>query len=203
MHIKSALDFLTHGVGPGLGPKNAHLQATITRIEALNLEFVQNRERIGWGHRDALGFEIVDQSDLSRCHSARYWNRGQAKRIGPKVNAKPAGKQPVSICIVQQIARLQSPRTKRACNNSGPVLQVTFGIAHNRWLSGCPRRGMDACNLIAWHSEHAKWIVVPKILLDGERKLGKVRKAMQVMWMHTCRIKAGGVVGYVGIGVGQ
>ena len=70
VHIEGLLDLLAHGIGPGFGAKDTHFEGGGAGVEALGREFIQHREGIGRGHRDPLGFEIIDQADLSWGHAA-------------------------------------------------------------------------------------------------------------------------------------
>ena len=60
---------------------------------------------------------------------------------------------------------------------------------------------MNPCEFFLGYCKHAERIIVPQILLDRERKLGKVRQRFAVIRMNTRCIKSLFVVRYILVGV--
>ena len=177
MHVEGIFDLAAHRIGPRLGAEDADLERALGRIDALRAELVEDRQHVARRHGDQVGREIDDQLDLALGHAARHRDRDAAELLGAVVHAEPAGEQPVAVGVVDLHAGPAAARVDAARADVGPGADVEPGVADHGRLAGGAGRRMDAHDLVHRHGEHAVRIVGAQVVLAGEGKFARGRRA--------------------------
>ena len=101
--IESGLDILSHGLGPGLCPKNTDFERGLPRIQACCLKGIGNIQAVGWSHHDDARFEIVDQLHLLFGLPPGHWYHSGAQFFHAKVRPQAAREQAIAVTDMNQV----------------------------------------------------------------------------------------------------
>ena len=135
------------------------------------------------------GCKIADELHLPLGETASDRNDGRAQSLAAVMGAKPTGEQAVAVSDVNLVGGAAAGGADRARHQQRPGVDVAFGIADDGRLAGGAARSVDAHDVGHRHREHAERIILPEILLGGERKFGEIGKLFQVGGMHACRVE--------------
>ena len=135
--------------------------------------------------------------------AARHRNDGAAEALGAVMRSKPAGEQPVTVGIVDDIAGHGAGAGERTRHQVRPAVEVALGIADDGRLARRSRRGMDPDNLVARHRKHTERIIISQVRLERERKPREVGERLEVGGLHARGVKFFSVAGHVRVGVVQ
>jgi hypothetical protein len=90
------------------------------------------------------------------------------------MDAEAAREQPITISVMNDVARQRACAGERARHEIGPAFEVFPGIADHRRLAGCAGGGMQAAQILARDGKHAERVIVPEIRFGCEGKARKV-----------------------------
>ena len=109
------------------------------------------------------------------------------------MRAKAAGEQAVAVGNVDFVLRRAARRAQGAGDDVGPGINIVLRVAHHRRLAGGSRRGVDAHNLLHRHRKGIEGVVIAQILLGGAREFAQVAQLMEIVRMHSGRVKLAAV----------
>ena len=164
------------------------------RVDALGLHLVEDRQEVRRGHHDHPRLEVHDQLHLARGHAAGDRDDGAPQPLGAVVRAEPAGEQPVAVGDVHQVAGTAAGGVDGARHHLGPDLEVVVRVAHDGRLARRTGGRVHAADLAPRDGEHAEGVVLPQVLLGGEREPRQVGQRAQVGRGHAGRVERAAVV---------
>ena len=200
---ETRLDFLAHGIGPGLGAEDADAQRTGRGIDALALEFVGDVEAVGGRHHDDVGLEVADQLNLLLGLAAGHRDYRAAEPLGAVVSAQPSGEQAVAVGHMHLVAGRAAGGADRTRHDVGPAVDVALGIADHGGLSGGAAGGMHAHHIAHRHGETVEGVGVAQILLGGVGEQADVFEAFQVGGMYAGLVELAAIHRHIVVGVIQ
>ena len=189
VNTAASLDRLAHGVGPGLGPKDAQTQRQRLGIHSLALHLVGNVQHVGRGHHDDVRLEILHQLDLLFGLPPGHGNNCTAQLLSAVVGTEPAGEQSVTVGHLNAIAGAPTRCLNGTGHTGRPMINVFTGIAHHRGLACGATGRVDPCHLLTRHAKQPERIVLPEILLGSEGKPGEIAEVLKIIWCHTLGVK--------------
>ena len=176
--VELGLDRLAHRRRPRLGAEDPDLERAPSRVDSLALHLLRDRQHVRWGHHDDGGFEVGDELHLALGHPARHRDHGAAELLRAVVRTQPPGKQPVAVGNVHDVPRPAARGANRPRHDRRPDIDIAAGIADDSRLSGGPRRGMNANDLLARYGEHPERIMIAQFLLGGERQSRQITQRL-------------------------
>ena len=178
--IQLILDFPPHGLGPGFGTEDADPQLEFFEIDPLRPRLLGHEERVGRGTGQYRGTEILHDHDLTLGIAARNGDDRGPQPFGAVMGPQSAGKEPVTVGVMDDIPPVGAGRDKRAGHQFTPGVDVLEGIAdHGRFTCGAGR-GVDADDLLQGSGKQAVRIGVAHVLLRGEGKPFQVIQAANI-----------------------
>ena len=113
--------------------------------------------------------------------TARDRHHGAAEPLRPVMDAEAAREQPITVGVMNDIARQRTCAGKRARHEIGPAFEIFPGIADHGRFAGRAGGGMQAAQILARHGKHAERIIVPKIRFGGEGKAREVSERFECL----------------------
>ncbi len=203
LQAHAALDFRPHAVGPRLGAEHADAQAAIARLETLPLEFVGDREHVGRRHDDDVRLEVDDELYLPFGESAADRDHRGAEIFGAVVEAEPAREQAIAIGDVNLVGGAAAGGADRTRHDLRPGLDVAARVTDHGRFAGGAARCVHAHDVRHRHREHAERIILPQVVLAGEREFGEIGQVFQVTRLHACGVEFLPIVRNVFVGASQ
>src|SRR5215471_7305820 len=104
MHVEARFDLATHCLRPRLGPVNADAQRGASRVDALAVELVGDRQGVRRSDNDDMGTQVDDEANLLFRLTARHRDDGAAESLRAIVRAKSAREEAVAVRDVDAIS---------------------------------------------------------------------------------------------------
>jgi hypothetical protein len=178
---ESALDLVSHRVGPGLGTEHADLELERAGVDACRLERLGDVKRIGRRRAQDLPAEILQQHGLALGHAARDRHDRAAERFGAVMEAQPAREQAVAIGVVHHHPWPHASRDIAARHHLRPHGEVGAGVADQGRLAMSAARRVDPRQLADWNGAQAERIVLAQVGFLRERQLAQVGETANVV----------------------
>ena len=136
VHVERLFDLGTHGVGPGFGPENPHVQRTLAWVAPLFAVFVENRERVRRRDHNRGRAEIFDQLHLAGGHAAGDRHNGATQLFRAVMCTETPSKEAIAVSHMHDISAACPRGSHGAGDHSGPSVYVLGGVADDRGLAG-------------------------------------------------------------------
>ena len=180
VEAEALFNLLTHAFGPGFRPENPHPELGLGEVHPHFLAHLRQIQGEGRGAADDGGAEVLDEHDLAAGLAAGYRDDRGAQPLGAIVDSQAAGKQAIPVSHVDDIAPVGAAGGQGPGHQLGPGFQVPLGIGHGGRLAGGAGRGVNPDDLVHGGREHAEGVVVPQVLLDGQRQQADILQRADV-----------------------
>ena len=196
VEAQAGLDLLAHGFAPGLGPEDAHPEAGVLEIDPHLLAHLGQVQGEGGGAAQGVGGKVLDEHDLAAGLAAGDRDDRGPQALDAVMEAQAPGEEAVAVSHVDDVAPVQAGCRQNPGHELAPGVQVPGGVAHGGGLAGGAGRGVDAHHLLHGHREHFKGVIVPDVLLDGERQVVQVGQGAKLLGFEAGFIQALAVEGH-------
>jgi len=105
------------------------------------------------------------------------------------MSAQSAGEQAVAVSVVNDVVLGEARGHKTAPHELRPGVDVALRVADHGGCAGCAGRGVQAHDIAHRRGKKPEGIIVPQILLGGERKTLQIIEGFKALRRHTRPVK--------------
>ena len=146
----------------------------------------------GVGRRAAqdCGAHLAEHANLALGVARAHRNGGATSSDAAVMGAEATSEQAVTVADVANVIFPAICIADGTCEAVAPDLEVVLGVATDRGNARGTRRHVDLAHLAHGHGEHLVRIIVPQILLRGERRVLQILERFERVWIEPGRIEA-------------
>ena len=201
LQAQALLNLLTHLLCPGLGSESAHTQFDLVFGNANLFHGLCQVKGIGRGTGNAGNPQVANQFGVLLRIAGRGRDHRSAHHLHAVVRTQAARKQAVTVGHGENVVAAHAVSGKAARHTLAPNADILAGVTHDGGVARGARRGVDADNLALGSRLQAKGIVVPKVLLGGERQFYDVIDGADIVRCQIHLLQLVAVEGYVVVNI--
>ena len=192
-------DLAAHVFGPRFSAENAGTQpkfaARNTRLDDLFGQVQGVRRRAG----QRGGAAVVHQLDVLGRIARRHRDDGRSEVFHPVVQTQSAREKAVAVGDREQVVARGAESRQAARDRLRPDRKIAVRVTDHRGFAGRPGRGVQPDDLRLGGGEQPVRVIVPQILLGGERQFDDVVDRVDVVGrkahlLHFVAVERGMVV---------
>ncbi|OQC03516.1 MAG: hypothetical protein BWX80_02774 [Candidatus Hydrogenedentes bacterium ADurb.Bin101] len=169
LDIRLGLDAFAHFLRPGLGAEYARLEGQFAQVNAHLRGPFEDAQEITRRAAYGGGPEIFHQHDLAVRIAAGNGNDRGAQGFRPVMGAQPAGKQAVTVCVLNDVAPVKPGGGETTDHNVGPYPQVFPGVGDNNRFARSAARSVQPHNFVHGTGKETEGIGIPQVGLYRKR----------------------------------
>ena len=184
--VEPGFNLLAYVFRPGLGAKNAKAQfETALDVNSLFVDCFGDDQRIRRCAGQDSCAEILQQHHSSFGQAAGDWHYGGPDPVCANMDTQPAGKQTVTIRVVNPVLVGNSRHAQRPRHDLRPNVEVRSRVTGDGRFAGRARGTVNAGDLVPRHGKQAKRIVISQVAFFSEWQTLQVVQRIDVRGGHS------------------